>query len=119
MVHFHKFAENVGTEHHCFRNCDLAVFEFFKAVVAFDHGIDKGKSASFSAHRAFADARKVGILVESVPLENGNNSSVFNFAVMNDGIKNNLAHFVQIGGYLVVYIYVFKKFGQREHSPGI
>ena len=62
----------------------------------FDDIVQKGQAAPFAAQRAFAYARKVGILVVAVTVEHCHNALIFHLPILHDGVEDDVPVHVYI-----------------------
>ena len=91
VVVVHELVEEVGTQHHGLGNEHLGILVTVERLMLLDDVVEKRQSPALAAQRAVAYPRKVGVGVEAVFVEHGDNAEVLHVAVCHDGIENNLA----------------------------
>ena len=117
VVALHKGVEYIGTEHHGLGHRHIHPLDVVEDGVSLDHGVDKGQTTPLTAQRSFADAGKVGVLVETVALEDGHDPPVLHLAVLHDGVEDELPDFgnlAQVGNAARL-----QRLGHREYGPRI
>ena len=87
LVGVHKLVEDVGTQHHRFRDHGRCREVF----VSGEHSVDEGKATSFASQRSVADAGEVAVLVEAFALEHSHYAVVLHLSVCHNGIEGDLA----------------------------
>jgi len=91
FVCVHEFVEDVGAEDDGLRNHDACVGKLVEVGVPLDDVVDEGDAAPFSAEASVADPGEVGVLVEAVAVEDGDDALVLHAAVGDDGVEDDLA----------------------------
>ena len=84
--------------------------------MALDDVVEEGKSPALSAQRSFADAGKMGILIELHTVEHGNHTQVLHVTVLHDGIEDDLP----VGIHILQLLPgdVLQEGGNREDGTG-
>ena len=116
IVAHHEFVEDIGTEHHSFRNLHGGILILVELRMALDDVVEEGKSPALSAQRSFADAGKMGILIELHTVEHGNHAQVLHVTVLHDGIEDDLP----VGIHILQFLPgdVLQEGGNREDGTG-
>ena len=89
IVRLHEFLEQIGAEHHGLGNHDGGVVEAIDFGVGFDEIVDESQTAPFAAERTFADAGEIGVAVETIAAEYGDDTAVFHQPILHDGFKDD------------------------------
>ena len=116
IVAHHKFIEDIGTEHHGFRNLHGGILILIELQMALNDIVEKGKSSTLSAQGSLANAGKVGIFIELHSIKHCNNTQVLHVAILHNGIKDNLP----VGIHILQLLPgdVLQEGGNREDGTG-
>ena len=116
IVTHHELVEDIGTEHHGFRNLHGGILILIELRMALDDIVEKGKSSTLSAQGSLANAGKVGILIELHSIKHCNNTEILHVTVLHDGIEDDLP----VGIHILQLLPgdVLQEGGNREDGTG-
>ena len=117
IVGIHEFIEDIRTENHRLRNSNRCIFKFLKFCMTLHHVVYKSQTTAFSSQRTFANTGKIGIMVETVALENGYHPTVLHLTVFYNGFENHLTMTVHI--LQGIPSNLFQELCRREHGTRI
>ena len=96
VVLLHEAVEDIRTQDDRLRNLHRCVRESVEVGMPFDDIVEEGQSASFPAQRTVADAGEMGIAVELMTVEQGDDAHVAHPPVGDDGIEDDLPVHVHV-----------------------